>query len=208
MFRIQYRSNLHLRDKVAFPHIVTPMARYLALTGNIGTPNTQIHASFLDYCTRHWDHVFYVPGMIEFPHIPTLDAMYHNHPRISLLHYNQMSHYVAKEHVAVVGMPFLNLEQERDQFNQLLDYWEFQKTPVCVLTYSDPSKRHTHLFRPNIRAWMYGESTERISKMYGTMPLYASGDSSAWFECRGGEDSGDRPLQEMTAAGIFSDPLL
>ena len=208
MFRIQYVSNLYLRDKVAFPHVVRPAARYLALAGNIGDPYSQIHASFMDYCTRHWDHVYYVPGILELPHIPALEKAYDYHPRISLLHYNQMSHFIAKKNVAVLGMPFLNNAKERRQFNSLLDYWNYQKVPVCAITHSDPTRRYTHLFHPNIKAWIYGEPNVRISDMYGNMYVAANGARPvgirpACIEFRGGDDKEDKPLQELSAAAVL-----
>ena len=63
-FRIQYISDIHLEfyDKLAFPLILKPNARYLALCGDIGYPNKPIFNSFIAYCSRHWDKVFYIPG--------------------------------------------------------------------------------------------------------------------------------------------------
>lgn len=67
-FRIQYISDIHLEfyDKLAFPLILTPNARYLALCGDIGYPHQQIFTSFIDYCSRHWEKVFYIPGNHEY----------------------------------------------------------------------------------------------------------------------------------------------
>ena len=102
-FRLQYISNLHLYDKAPFPLIVKPVAKYLALIGNIGIPRTQIHESFLEYCSRHWEHTFYIAGNLEQPHIWSLECALHNKPRISLLHNNHMSWYIAKHNVAILG---------------------------------------------------------------------------------------------------------
>ena len=67
-FRIQYISDIHLEmyDKQAFPLILKPNARYLALCGDIGYPREPIFKSFIDYCSRNWDKVFYLPGNHEY----------------------------------------------------------------------------------------------------------------------------------------------
>jgi hypothetical protein len=201
-FRIQYISNLHLCGKAAFPLLVKPAAKYLALAGNIGKPGSAIHNSFIDYCTRHWEHVFYVPGSLEYPHLNVLEEEHNKNPRLSLLYYNQMAHFVAKEHVAVLGMPFLDSETHRKQFNNLIDYWEYQKAPICVITHTNPTKLYTKLFRPSMKAWIYGYTTTRESDMYGTMYLAANGalnGKPACIDFAAGDDSGDKPLQELAA---------
>ena len=67
-FRIQYISDIHLEmyDKLAFPLILKPNARYLALCGDIGHPRQPIFRSFMDYCSQRWDKVFYVPGNHDY----------------------------------------------------------------------------------------------------------------------------------------------
>ena len=67
-FRIQYVSDIHLEmyDKVPFPLIVKPAARYLALCGDIGHPRQPIFQNFMEYCSQRWDKVFYVPGNHEY----------------------------------------------------------------------------------------------------------------------------------------------
>jgi hypothetical protein len=67
-FRLQYISDIHLEfyDKLAFPLILKPNARYLALCGDIGYPHQPIFKSFIDYCSRNWEKVFYIPGNHEY----------------------------------------------------------------------------------------------------------------------------------------------
>lgn len=67
-FRLQYVSDLHLEayDKIAFPLLVRPAARYLVLAGDIGQPTRRNYNAFLSYCSSNWEKVFYVPGNHEY----------------------------------------------------------------------------------------------------------------------------------------------
>lgn len=123
MFRIQYVSDLHLEfhEKAVFPQMVTPVARYLALAGDIGQPGSRVFHSFLDYVSRHWEHVFYVPGNHEYyaklpstkwkHHPPTPYHQRHRHLRelvgtysnIHFLDISSPSYFCEAENVAVVG---------------------------------------------------------------------------------------------------------
>lgn len=68
LFKIQYVSDLHLEyyDKLAFPLVCKPAARYLALAGDIGRPDSDLFKSFMDYTSRNWERVFYVSGNHEY----------------------------------------------------------------------------------------------------------------------------------------------
>jgi predicted phosphodiesterase len=68
LFRIQYISDLHLEmyQKVPFPLLLKPNARYLALAGDIGQPSCQSWRPFFDYVNTHWDRTFYVTGNHEY----------------------------------------------------------------------------------------------------------------------------------------------
>lgn len=123
MFRIQYVSDLHLEflEKGVFPQMVVPNARYLALAGDIGQPSSRVFHSFLDYASRHWDHVFYVPGNHEYyanmpsnkwrHHQPVPFHRRHQHLReivgayknIHFLDAASPSYFCEAENVAVVG---------------------------------------------------------------------------------------------------------
>ena len=210
VFRLQYISNLHLYDKAPFPLIVKPAAKYLALAGNIGRPKSAIHASFIDYCSRNWEHTFYIPGSLEMPHIYDLDHQLNNHPRVSLLNAGQMSYYLPKPNVAILGTPFLNPIEEGKQLSQLLDYWEYQKASVCVVTHGDPTQFHTHLFRTSIKTWIYGDANTHTCGMYGTMYAAVNGSlqstpyrCSAVIDFPSTDDSKDIPLQELAAAATL-----
>lgn len=69
-FRIQFAGNLfvdHSHDH--FTKFVRPNhSPYLALLGNIGNPFSPKTSHFLDYCTKHWDRVFWIAGPHELGH--------------------------------------------------------------------------------------------------------------------------------------------
>jgi predicted phosphodiesterase len=113
LFRIQYVSDIHLEfyKKCPFPLLLKPNARYLALAGDIGQPNTQIWNSFFNYVNNHWDRVFYVTGNHEYYSKRTPMNEIHNtikeslkpFTRVTMLDSSQPDNFIAKENVAVVG---------------------------------------------------------------------------------------------------------
>lgn len=71
MTAIQFVSDIHLetRDNTSkdfIKKILIPFAPYLALCGDIGYPGAQLYEPFLEYCSKNFEHVFYVPGNHEF----------------------------------------------------------------------------------------------------------------------------------------------
>jgi predicted phosphodiesterase len=68
--RIQYVSDIHLELRspttTEFQTILTPVAPYLALCGDIGIPDHPLYAPFLSYCSKQFEHVFYVAGNHEY----------------------------------------------------------------------------------------------------------------------------------------------
>lgn len=123
LFRIQYVSDLHLElyDKLAFPLVLKPAARYLALAGDIGQPRKTNFTSFIEYASKNWDRVFYVAGNHEYyasrraeqwkyskpqtmfevqTHLQEIIAPYKN---VSFLHHDNPSVYLSDENVAIVG---------------------------------------------------------------------------------------------------------
>jgi hypothetical protein len=69
--KFQYVSDIHLEtyqntSKVLFKTILKPSAPYLALCGDIGYPGAQLYKPFLEYCSKHFEHVFYIAGNHEF----------------------------------------------------------------------------------------------------------------------------------------------
>ena len=65
--RIQYASDLHLEfgDQTSFGYMLTPVAPYLALAGDIGRPDQQSYTQFLEYCSTNWQRTFVVAGNHE-----------------------------------------------------------------------------------------------------------------------------------------------
>lgn len=71
MTKIQYLSDIHLEthnhtSKSLFEKILKPSAPYLALCGDIGYPGAQLYEPFLEYCSKNFEHVFYIAGNHEF----------------------------------------------------------------------------------------------------------------------------------------------
>lgn len=65
-FRLQYASNLFVdMFEQPFSKLVKPNARYLALLGNIGRPESPKTYHFLNYCSKQFDNVFWIPGPHE-----------------------------------------------------------------------------------------------------------------------------------------------
>ena len=67
---LQCIRNLNLQNyaNIVYPLVIIPKTRYLALCGNIIDPtvyNYRIYKSFLNYCSTHWEKVFYIPGPSE-----------------------------------------------------------------------------------------------------------------------------------------------
>jgi predicted phosphodiesterase len=152
MFRIQYVSDLHLEchTKCAFPHLLVPNARYLALAGDIGQPESRVFHSFLDYVSQHWERVFYVPGNHEYyTKLPASKWKYHTptpfhqrhrdlrdivgaYPNIYFLDSSSPSYFCEPENVAVVGATlWTHIPDERlvDAQTEMHDY---QHIPVVV----------------------------------------------------------------------------
>ena len=170
LFRIQYVSDLHLEhyDKVVFPLLVKPAARYLALAGDIGHVRHQNFRSFLDYTSRNWEHVFYVPGNHEY--YQGKSKMWQHHPPATYQSMNEClvdavspyknihilgaggaappSYYIKDENVAIVGstlwshIPAEHLVDARCEMN---DYsmipWEVEGV-VCAMHPDDTNELH------------------------------------------------------------------
>jgi hypothetical protein len=119
--KIQYASDLHLEfyDKIAFPHLVRPAARYLVLAGDIGHPNA-VFKSFITYVSSHWEHVFYVTGNHEYyareqkhwkyaapatiqERDEELESIVSKHGNVHMLSAKHPSYYLAEMNLAFVG---------------------------------------------------------------------------------------------------------
>jgi predicted phosphodiesterase len=244
LFRIQYVSDIHLEfyDKVPFPLLVKPNARYLALAGDIGQPSHSNYNAFFQYVSSNWDKVFYVPGNHEYyskhpakkwkwvkpqtmeerdADIRSVVCQYSN---VHLLSPESPSIYLYKENVAIVGstlwthipselngiirnqvndfnyitkdgtMPIeesdVNLlhKQHYESLETAINYWAYQKVPVCVITHHMPSyvlisskyagktqnccfaSNCEKIMLPHVKAWIYGHthaaSTGMVRKVF------------------------------------------
>jgi predicted phosphodiesterase len=131
LFRIQYVSDLHLEhyDKLAFPLIVKPCARYLALAGDIGIPGTKIYKSFMNYVSSNWDRVFYIAGNNEYrqsekkqwqvstprtfeeTHLEIKNTL-SKYKNITFLDHESPSAYLSKENAVIIGSTLWSLIPE------------------------------------------------------------------------------------------------
>jgi DNA repair exonuclease SbcCD nuclease subunit len=66
--RLQYISDIHLetRNEKDFAKYLIPNAPYLALCGDIGYPHSSLFKEFIEYCSIHWTHVFYIAGNHDY----------------------------------------------------------------------------------------------------------------------------------------------
>lgn len=66
--KIQYVSDIHLetRNGQKFSDILKPEAPYLALCGDIGNFSSPLYEPFIEYCSKLFEHVFYIAGNHEF----------------------------------------------------------------------------------------------------------------------------------------------
>lgn len=239
LFRIQYVSDIHLEfyDKIPFPLLVKPNARYLALAGDIGQPSHTNYNAFFQYASSNWDKVFYVPGNHEYYNkkpsskwkwskpqtieerdadIREVVAQYSN---VHLLTPGSPSVHLDKENVAIVGSTlWSNIpnelhgdirrmmndysyiakeggvpieekdvnslhKQHYEALSTAINYWAFQKVPVCVITHHMPSFRLVSpkytanpvnvafasncegLMLPHVKSWIYGHTHAASSNL-------------------------------------------
>lgn len=123
-FKIQYASDLHIefyKDITDFSTFLTPVAKYLALAGDIGHVRDPTFLQFMDYASNNWDRVFYIAGNHEYyakkmykswkystpQHVlethTTIENVLKPYKNIHYLHSNNPSHYLAKYNLAIVG---------------------------------------------------------------------------------------------------------
>ena len=243
-FRIQYVSDLHLEcyDKAVFPLLVKPAARYLALAGNIGQPAYKNFASFINYAATNWDKVFYVAGNNEYhstcynrwveAHIQDIVGKHRN---VHFLNSANPSHYITKENVAIVGNTLwpriqdepcasayrmsATMSEQKMELARQIQYWAYQKIPVCVITHHIPSYALSRskdyvsdcesLMRPPVHAWIYGRAavcTGMINTVFTAVNARGYPNETVknfsptqCLEFSIDDDDGtDKPLQELT----------
>lgn len=70
--RIQFASDLHLNSwagatpyDIPFEKILEPVAKALVLCGDIGHPDSIVLRTFLKWCSKRWETIFWIPGHHE-----------------------------------------------------------------------------------------------------------------------------------------------
>jgi predicted phosphohydrolase len=142
---MQYISDIHLEfyKEIDFTTIVKPVAPYLALAGDIGYPNDPLFNEFIDYVSKNWKKVFYVPGNHEYynkkpynkwkysePSIMSeidskLEEIFETFPNVYLLSQGSSSCYLEEENIAIVGLTLwssIPIEIEHDVLCKVNDF--------------------------------------------------------------------------------------
>lgn len=170
IIRIQYASNLHLErfEKVVFPQVLKPCARYLALTGNIGKYGARPYHSFLQWVSERYDHIFYVPGPSEISSI-TMHTLQQHLPKNITLFYDQCSSlYVGREQFVVSGST-MNSECNKQRMRKHIDYWSRMKLPILALSYTSG---YCHR---DVPVWISGDAYATRSGMQNSTFCVANG---------------------------------
>ena len=98
LFRMQYVSNVDLLKYINIKRTIEPVAPYLALVGNCGTPETLPY--LFQYSSKEFEKVFYVPG----PNDPPYSWLHQTTNQFSNVHLLQRdSHYLENYNVSIVG---------------------------------------------------------------------------------------------------------
>jgi len=98
LFRMQYISNIDLLKYINIKRTIEPVAPYLALVGNCGTPATLPY--LFQYSSKEFEKVFYVPGPNDPPY-SWLDQTTKQFNNVHLL--QRDSHYLEHYNVSIVG---------------------------------------------------------------------------------------------------------
>lgn len=169
--RLQYASDLHLEaaNPPPFAALLTPIAPYLALCGDVGSlAQPQPLRAFLEHCAARFQRVFYVPGIHDRSSaVPALCA---HLPNVHVLERGAV--YLPEHNVAVLGAPRLS-SSDQAWLDGALEAWRGRGAAVVVLTHTPPTPAliplrdrrvdsvHadcSHLLRPPVRAWLCGHS--------------------------------------------------
>jgi hypothetical protein len=70
--RVQFASDLHLNSwagstqyDIPFEKLLDPVAKTLVLCGDIGHPDSILLRTFLKWCSKRWELIFWIPGHHE-----------------------------------------------------------------------------------------------------------------------------------------------
>jgi len=138
LLSLQCIRNLNLQNyaNIVYPLVITPKTRYLALCGNIIDPtvyNYRIYGSFLNYCSTHWEKVFYIPGPNENKFGGALYELCEPYKNIKYLDINVYK--VPKKNLHVIGTS--SLVATKWLANSLNDAYD-DKAQALLLSYNCP----------------------------------------------------------------------
>lgn len=70
--RLQYVSDVHVDANKVIP-IIEPVSDTLAICGDVGHPYSPYFSEFMEYCSRNFKNVLFVPGNHDFDCSPKFD---------------------------------------------------------------------------------------------------------------------------------------
>lgn len=152
-FRFQLFSDIHIELRNGFPKI-RPLCTHLLLAGDIGNMSKDGHHhlfQFLDYCSQHWEKVYYVPGNHEF-YIPDsnftdINRMYKETiaKRYTNVYYLDNDGVQLTEHINLYGCTFWTRPNMTTKYDSFTDYMYLTKSTIRALSMDHEQQLKTYL---------------------------------------------------------------
>ena len=149
-FTFQLFSDIHLENKCTFPKI-HPLCDHLFLAGDIGNLTRKGNLyNFLDYCSKNWEHVYYVAGNHEF-YIPDSNFTKINQSyqhtigkRYDNVHYLDNEAVALTDDLNLYGCTFWTRPTPTD-YSSFTDYMYLTKEVVTALSMEQELKLKQYL---------------------------------------------------------------
>jgi len=167
---MQYASNLRLLKYMNLKRMIEPVAPYLALVGNCGSPETIPY--LFQYSSNEFEQVFYVPG----PEDPPYSWLHHTVKQFPNVHLLQRdSHFLEQYNVSIIGTTWwknhsswarrgypisMNVRGSYDTqwIQSQVELHQYKYQDIVLLTYN----KIPYLYDPSIKLHVYGEDTRSI----------------------------------------------
>jgi len=157
-------------NRVHLSRIINPAADYLALAGNISAVKTSQMINLLDFASKKYERVFYVPGTKEISEQRYLENLVTNYENIYLLNNTKPSYHLYKENIAIVGSMF----GTNNNLKKHIDFYTLQKTNIILLTHHIPLVK-TALLTPQVKGWIHGYEEENIDDVTSIQIVHNEG---------------------------------
>jgi predicted phosphodiesterase len=160
----QVYSDLHIDtwNKMMFLPVT---AKYLFLAGNICTSTNDYFIPFMDYCSKKWENVFFVPGNHEFYvkkknyNELCFDYKYKLNNRYKNIHYLDNDFISLNDEINVYGSTFWNIPP----FNSTYEA-KFSINDYNCITYFNKTKGHTVDLDINYVKELANDSLNKLQK--------------------------------------------